>query len=77
MVRFVDAHREQYGVEPICAVLPIAPSVYYEIKARQYDPQRRPPRAHRDQRLGEHVHRVWRESIDRMKRLTPSLNVVA
>ena len=29
MVAFIDAHREEYGVEPICAVLPIAPSTYY------------------------------------------------
>jgi hypothetical protein len=28
MVAFIDAHREAYGVEPICAVVPIAPSVY-------------------------------------------------
>ena len=34
MVAFVDAHRATYGVEPICAVLPIAPSTYYEQKAR-------------------------------------------
>ena len=31
---FIDAHREAYGVEPICAELPIAPSTYYESKAR-------------------------------------------
>ena len=35
MVSFIDDHREAYGVEPICAVLPIAPSVYYEQKARE------------------------------------------
>ena len=28
MVAFIDAHRGAYGVEPICAVVPIAPSVY-------------------------------------------------
>jgi len=32
MVRFIDAHRTTFGVEPICAVLPIAPSLYYELK---------------------------------------------
>jgi hypothetical protein len=48
MVSFIDAHREAYGVEPICAVLPIAPSVYYEQKARESDPSRLPPRAQRD-----------------------------
>ena len=30
MVDFIDEHRDEYGVEPICAVLPIAPSTYYE-----------------------------------------------
>jgi putative transposase len=28
IVAFIDAHRATFGVEPICAVLPIAPSVY-------------------------------------------------
>jgi putative transposase len=62
MVAFIDEHRETFGVEPICAVLPIAPSLYYELKARERDPHRRPARARRDQRLGEHVRRVWREN---------------
>jgi len=34
MVSFIDAHRAAYGVESICAQLPIAPSQYYEHKAR-------------------------------------------
>ena len=38
MVAFIDDHRETYGVEPICSMLPIAPSTYYEQKARQQDP---------------------------------------
>jgi hypothetical protein len=38
MIRFIDAHREKFGVESICAVLPIAPSLYYELKARHRDP---------------------------------------
>ncbi len=44
MVAFIDAHRGVYGVEPICAVLPIAPSTYYEAKARVADPTRAPAR---------------------------------
>ena len=62
MVRFIDAHREKFGVEPICAVLPIAPSLYYERKARDRDPDRRPARARRDERLGAQVRRVWQEN---------------
>jgi hypothetical protein len=41
MVGFIDDHRETFGVEPICAVLPIAPLLYYALKARERDPQRR------------------------------------
>ena len=62
MVRFIDAHRMRFGVEPICAVLPIAPSVYYERKAREREPARRPTRAQRDERLGEQIRRVWHEN---------------
>jgi hypothetical protein len=36
MVRFIDQHRETYGVEPICALLPIAPSTYFLWKARRW-----------------------------------------
>ena len=61
MVAFIDAHREAYGVEPICAVVPIAPSVYYERKARERAPERRPARARRDEALTVEVERVWRE----------------
>ena len=38
MVTFIDDHREEYGVEPICKVLPIAPSTYYAHKAQEADP---------------------------------------
>ncbi len=62
MVRVIDAHRTTFGVEPICAVLPIAPSRYYELKARERDPHRRPARARRDEWLSEHIRRVWQEN---------------
>ena len=48
MVEFVDRHRDEYGVEPICTQLPIAPSTYYERKVRQADPTRLPERTRRD-----------------------------
>jgi transposase InsO family protein len=60
MVGFIDAHREAYGVEPICALLPIAPSTYYEQKARQADPTRLPARLQRDAVLKPEIERVWR-----------------
>ena len=62
MVRFIDDHREQFGVEPISRVLPIAPSVYSEHKVWQRDRERRPARARRDEGLCEHIHRVWQEN---------------
>jgi putative transposase len=62
MVAFIDDHREMYGVEPICSVLPIAPSSYYEHKARQTDPSRLPERLVRDIELRAEVERVWKEN---------------
>ena len=62
MVAFIDEYREEYGVEPICQVLPIAPSTYYQQKARQVDPSRRPRRLVRDARLREEIERVWKEN---------------
>jgi putative transposase len=63
MVSFIDEHRGAYGVEPICAVLPIAPSTYYEYKARDRDPTRLPPRVQRDAALRGEISRVWDENF--------------
>ncbi len=62
MVDFIDDHRETYGVEPICSVLPIAPSTYHEQKARQVDPSRLPERVVRDAELRPEIERVWKEN---------------
>jgi len=59
MVSFIDENREAYGVEPICEVIPIAPSTYYERKARQTDSGRLPQRTKRDALLREEIRRVW------------------
>ena len=61
---FVDANREKYGVEPICRMLPIAPSTYYEQKAREKDPSRQPARAKRDVQLRGEIRRVRQENFD-------------
>jgi len=63
MVAFIDAHRAEYGVESICAQLPIAPSTYYEYKAREANPERLPPRARRDIALSSEIQRVWDENF--------------
>jgi hypothetical protein len=58
MIAFIDEHREAYGVEPICRVLPIAPSTYHAHAARRADPGRLPARAKRDARLMAEIRRV-------------------
>jgi putative transposase len=63
MVKYIDAHRCRFGVEPICKVLRIAPSTYYEQKARHADPTRLPVRMQRDERLRPHITRVWQENF--------------
>ena len=59
MKMFIDEHRAVYGVEPICRVLPIAPSTYYAHARCQTDPERRSRRARRDDVLSTHIQRVW------------------
>jgi len=64
MVQFIDDHKESYGVEPICRVLPIAPSTYYAHRAQRLDPSRRSDRAKRDEHLRVEIQRVWDESFE-------------
>jgi transposase InsO family protein len=61
MVACVDAQREDYGVESICACLPIAPATYWRHKAQQADSTRRSARAQRDDVLKRAITRVWTE----------------
>jgi putative transposase len=62
MVTFIDQHRVTYGVEPICAVLPIAPSTYFLRKAQQQEVAKRSARARRDGDLRAAIQRVWDEN---------------
>ena len=63
MTAFIDEHREVYGVEPICRVLPIAPSTYYEHAARKANPDRRPARERRHADLCREIRRVFAENF--------------
>lgn len=63
MVCFIAAHRTEYGVEPICAQLPIAPSVYYEHKGRAVEPGQLPRRLRRDHELMPEIRRVHEENF--------------
>jgi putative transposase len=58
MTRYIDAHKAQYGVEPICRVLEIAPSTYYAAA------NRRPcTRQVRDQALQPEIARVHEDNF--------------
>ncbi|NML92060.1 MULTISPECIES: IS3 family transposase [unclassified Sphingobium] len=59
MTAFIDEHRDEYGVEPICRVLPIAPSTYHERVASRRDPSRLSPRVQRDEAMKPEVRRVF------------------
>jgi putative transposase len=63
MMAFIDQHRAEYGVEPICAQLPIAPSTYYEHKAREAKPERLPQRLRRDVEISDQIRRVYDENF--------------
>lgn len=62
MVAFIDQYRSRYGVEPICAVLPIASSTYYRCKDLERNPDKRSHRAKRDEMLEPEIQRVWDEN---------------
>ncbi len=64
MISFIDEHRVEHGVEPICKQLPISPSTYYELKAREDDPDRLPDRIKRDHLLEFDIQRVWEENFE-------------
>ena len=62
MIDFINEYRAIHGVEPICRVLPIAPSTYYAHAARHADPGKLPARAQRDTALKVEIGRVYDEN---------------
>ncbi|MGB5201512.1 MAG: IS3 family transposase [Sedimenticolaceae bacterium] len=63
MTSFIDEHRKEYGVEPICAEIPIARSTYYSHKDCEADPDKRSDRARQDAELMVEILRVWNENF--------------
>ena len=63
MIAFIDDHRDVHGVEPICEVLPIAPSTYRAHAAMRRDPAKSSARARRDADLREKIRRVFDENF--------------
>jgi putative transposase len=64
MIAFIDDHRAVYGVEPICNVLPIAPSTYHGHVAKRADPSRLSDRVKRDLGLKTEIERVFAENFE-------------
>ena len=64
MIAFIDDHRGVHGVEPICKVLPIAPSTYHDHLAKRADPARLPERVKRDTMLKPEVSRVFKANYE-------------
>ena len=63
MIAFIDDHRGAYGVEPICKVLPIAPSTYHEHVAKRADPGKLSARTRRDATFLPEIQRVFDENF--------------
>jgi transposase InsO family protein len=64
MIAFIDDHRTTYGVEPICRVLPIAPSTYHVHVAQRLDASKQSVRRRRDAALKPEVARVFAENFE-------------
>ena len=63
MIAFIDDQRDAHGVEPICKVLPIAPSTYFDHVAKRADPEKLSFRAKRDAVLQPEIDRVFKENF--------------
>ncbi|OFV80342.1 MAG: hypothetical protein A2W26_12620 [Acidobacteria bacterium RBG_16_64_8] len=57
MTTFIDDHKKEFGIEPMCQQLPIAPSAYYAAKTR-------PPsaRAFSDEKLIKEIERIYNDN---------------
>ena len=64
MIAFIDEQRAVHGVEPICKLLPIAPSSYHDHSAKRADPERLSARAKRDLMLKPEIERVFTENFE-------------
>jgi transposase InsO family protein len=64
MIAFIDDHRAVHGVEPICKVLPVAPSTYHDHAAKRADPGKLSARAQRDMALKPQIARVFVENFE-------------
>ena len=59
MTAFIEEHRGTYGVEPMCKILQVAPSTYYDRRAIAHDPDRASARAKSDAALSLKIDAAW------------------
>ena len=64
MIAFIDDHRQDQGIEPICKVLPIAPSTYHDQVSKRRDTSRLSMRARSDEALKPEIVRVFKENFE-------------
>lgn len=62
MVDFIDDHKKNYGIAPICRVLPIAPSTYCRAKDLNDNPEKRSQRQWHDDFYISEIRRIWLDS---------------
>jgi len=62
MIRFLEDHRGDLGVEPICRVLLIVPSTFYDHMAKRVNPDLLSDWAKRDTALRPEIKRVWEQN---------------
>jgi hypothetical protein len=62
MINFIDDEKKKYGVEPICRILPIAPSTYYRIKDEQDKLEKQSRRKQSDKHLMAQIKQIWQDS---------------
>ena len=62
MVNFIDEHKNNYGIEPICRVLLITPSTYYRAKELEESPEKRSQRSQYDDYYLSEIKRIWQDS---------------
>ena len=64
MIQFIEDHRDDHGVEPICRVLPIAPATFYHNMAKRADPSRLSDRTKRDAELKPEIEQVFEQNLN-------------
>jgi len=62
MFNFIDDYKYNYGIEPSCRIIPIAPSTYHRVKNLERHPEKRSLRQQHDDFYISEIRRIWTES---------------